>query len=247
MSKKLLLNNDEYNSNLIAKYTSKTQGLRPTFNDGYNYTVTKEELVNGIYEVELSADTDFSHVDFNGKTDLLTVDYLKVTDKTTDTSSMFYVCTKLTNVNTSNWVTSNVTNMSYMFANCNALTSLDLSNFDTSKATSMNNMFRNCNKITLLNISNFDTKNVTSMAHMFNGCSRLTQLDVSNFDTSKVTDMTNIFYNCLSLTDLYISNWTDLEKSQTAINILPVGDDSHNIIHTNLNLTPPSGWTISSE
>ena len=196
----------DYPDNLIAKYTTNTSGVLPTFNDGYQYTINETEL-NGIYTVELFSDDDFTSCSFDGKTELLTVDYLKVTDKVTNMSNMFRNCSKLTIVNSSNWNTENVLRMTNMFYICSSLTQLDVSNFDTSKVTSMSNMFCICSSLTQLDVSNWNTENVTNMSYMFNNCSSLTQLDVSNFDTRNVTNMSYMFYSCSSLTQLDVSNF----------------------------------------
>ena len=63
---------------LIAKYTCNTSGIVPTFNDGYVYEVNETES-NGIYTVEITSENDFTSCSFNGKSQLLTVEYLKVT------------------------------------------------------------------------------------------------------------------------------------------------------------------------
>jgi surface protein len=194
--------------NLIAKYVSKTEGSRPTFNSDYSYTVTKERLVNdAYYEVELSADTDFTSVSFNGNTALLTVDYLKITNEVTTMANLFTGCTSLTRVNASNLDTSNVTNMSYTFRNCPKLVTVDVSNFNTENVTDMGHMFSECRTVTFLDVSNFNTENVTIMRNMFYACSELTQLDVSNFDTGNVIHMNSIFFNCSKLTTIDMSNW----------------------------------------
>ena len=153
----------DYPDNLIAKYTTNTSGVLPTFNDGYQYTINETEL-NGIYTVELFSDDDFTSCSFDGKTELLTVDYLKVTDKVTNMSNMFRNCSKLTIVNSSNWNTENVLRMTNMFYICSSLTQLDVSNFDTSKVTYMSNMFNTCKALTQLDVSNFDTSKVTTMS-----------------------------------------------------------------------------------
>ena len=184
----------DYPNNLIAKYTTNTSGILPTFNSGYRYTVNETES-NGVYTVEISSDSDFTSCNFSGKTQLLTVDYLKVTDKVTAMDSMFHSCSKLTQLDVSNWDTSNVTNMSSMFYGCSALTQLDLSTWNTSNVTSIGYMFHTCTKLTQLDLSSFNTSNVTSMQNMFYTCSKLTQLDVSNFDTSKVTNMSDFIAN----------------------------------------------------
>ena len=196
----------DYPNNLIAKYTANTSGVLPTFNTGYQYTINETES-NGVYTVELFSDDDFTSCSFNGKTQLLTVDYLKVADKVTTMNNMFRSCSQLTQLDVSNWDTSKVTNMGGMFDNCLKLTQLDVSNWDTSKVTTTSYMFQSCSQLTQLDVSNWDTSNVTSMQNMFNNCLKLTQLDVSNFDTSNVKSMSYMFYNCNQLTQLDVSNW----------------------------------------
>ena len=184
----------DYPNNLIAKYTANTSGVLPTFNSGYQYTINETEL-NGIYTVELFSDDDFIRCTFAGKTELLTVEYLKVTSKVTNICAMFYNCRKLTQVDVSNWDTSNVTDMYDMFSSCTSLTQLDVSKWNTMNVQYMNSMFYNCPKLTQLDVSNWDTMNVQYMQNMFRNCSSLTQLDVSNWDTSKVTNMSDFIVN----------------------------------------------------
>lgn len=160
--------------NLIAKYTANTSGVLPTFNSGYQYTINEIES-NDVYTVELFSDDDFTSCSFNNKSELLTVEYLKVTSK--------------------------VTNMNSMFRNCSQLTQLDVSNWDTKNVTNMYNMWANCYKLTQLDLSNWNTSKVARMDYMFYGCSKLTQLDLNNFNTSKVTNMSEMFQYCNSLTD----------------------------------------------
>jgi len=190
---------------LIAKYTCNTSGVIPTFNNGYVYEVNETEN-EGIYTVEITSDTDFSSCSFNGKSQLLTVEYLKVTSNVTNMNNIFNGCSSLTSLDVSNFDTKNVTNMYQMFS-CPSLTSLDVSNFDTSKVTTMGGMFRNCSKLTSLDLSSFDTGNVTSMRDMFNSCKSLTSLDVSNWDTSNVTTMQGMFSTCTNLTSLDVSGF----------------------------------------
>ena len=182
----------DYPNNLIAKYTTNTSGVLPTFNSGYQYTINETES-NGIYTVELFSDDDFTSCRFRNKTELLTVEYLNVTNNVTTMTYMFRNCSSLTQLDVSNWDTSKVTDMYNIFHTCSKLTQLDVSNFDTSNVTRFGFMFHNCSQLTQLDVSNWDTSNATSMTYMFNGCSQLTQLDVSNFDTSKVKDMSYMF------------------------------------------------------
>ena len=138
---------------LIAKYTANTSGVLPTFNNGYKYTINEIES-NGVYTVEISSDSDFTSCSFNGKIELLTVEYLKVTSNVTDMSSMFQKCSSLTRLDVSDWDTSKVTNISAMFNNCSSLTQLDVSNWDTRSVSYMNGVFHTCPKLTRLDVSN---------------------------------------------------------------------------------------------
>ncbi len=131
----------------------------------------------------------------------------KTFENVTAMAYMFYNCSKLTNLDVSNFDTSNVTNMRYMFDNCSSVTNLDVSNFDTTKVTNMRWMFANCSSVTNLDVSNFDTSKVTDMSCMFYNCSSLTNLDVSRFNTSKVTYMGLMFAYCSSVTNLDVSRF----------------------------------------
>ena len=146
--------------------------------------------------------------------------------------SMFYDCTKLTQLDLSSFDTSNIIDMSYMFAQCinlmsldfskfstnivtdmfemfkgcSSLTQLDLSTFNTSKVTDMSYMFCECSNLIQLNLSSFNTSEVVDMRYMFEKCHKLAELDINNFNTSKVTDMHNMFSECLSLAQINLSN-----------------------------------------
>jgi len=91
-------------------------------------------------------------------------------------------------------------NSSSMFYKCSGLSELDVSNFDTSSVTDMSYMFYECSGLSTLDLSNFDTSNVTTMSFMFGYCSGLeTIYRGSKWSTSKVTSGTYMFYNCKSL------------------------------------------------
>ena len=92
-----------------------------------------------------------------------------------------------------------ITSSSSMFYCCNQITEIDLSNFDTSKVTDMTNMFQGCSSLTSLDLSNFVTSKVKKIAHMINGCSSLISLDISNFNTQHITtDSCHIFHESSS-------------------------------------------------
>ena len=192
---------------LVAKYTANASGIVPTFNSGYQYEINEVNNGDGTYTVEIYAYEDFSSCGFEMETQLLTIEYLKVTNKVTSMIDMFYECSSLTELDVSNWDTSNVTSMGFMFQNCKSLTELDASNWDTSNVTAMYYMFINCKSLTELNVSNWNTSNVTTMSSIFSSCKSLTELDLSNWDTSKVTAMNSAFAYCESLIELDLSNW----------------------------------------
>ena len=122
---------------------------------------------------------------------------------------MFFGCTGLSSLNSSNFDTSNVINMGYMFCGCKHLSSLNLFNFDTPKVTNMESMFSYCSSLSSLNLSNFDTSKVTNMDSMFYSCSNLSSLNLSNFDTSNVTNMKKMFNYCSKLEYINLKNFIE--------------------------------------
>ena len=210
----------DYPNNLIAKYTANVNGVLPTFNSGYQYTVNETES-NGIYTVELFSDSDFTSCNFKGKTGLLTVDYLKVTDKVTNMNSMFSNCKKLTILDVSNFDTSNVTRMDNMFSYCSKLQSITFGEgWNTSQVTNMQYMFEDCHNIISLNLSNFDTSNVTNMTQMINECYVLTELNISNWYLNSEVDVTDIFEDTNVLTNVIMNN-SDYNSVNKIIAVLP--------------------------
>ena len=103
--------------------------------------------------------------------------------------------------------TDKVKGMAYLFGRCSKLTELDLSNFNTSNVTSMYRMFYECSSLRNLNIRHFDTSNVKDMFGMFYSCSSLTNLDLSGWDTNQVTTMEGMFCDCTSLKTINLSGW----------------------------------------
>ncbi len=76
----------------------------------------------------------------------------------------------------------NIDNAICMFRSCSKIIEINLSNFDSSEITSMISMFYGCSSLKSLNLSNLDTSHVTSMGSMFKECSSLNSLDSSNLD-----------------------------------------------------------------
>lgn len=162
---------------------------------------------NGTNKVYANTDSFEAFARFTAVT---AINGLGILDTTNVTSMkwMFYGCSKLTDLDVSNFNTENVGTMNGMFYNCSSLTNLDVSDFNTENVGDMNMMFAGCSKLTDLDVSNFKTENVTNMGSMFNGCSSLTVLDVTNFNTERVTDMNWMFRRCSSLKGLDVSNFS---------------------------------------
>lgn len=153
---------------------------------------------------------------FKGMTELTEITGLNSyvsTAMTTNMSSMFEDCKKLTSLKlvssdgTTKFVTSNVTNMQRMFYNCYALPSLDLSKFNTANVMYMNSMFYSCESLTTLDLSYFNTAKVTNMNFMFAYCSKITSINVTNWNTAAVIGMNNMFRACKKLTSLNLKSF----------------------------------------
>ena len=223
--------------NEIARYTTSDGNTFPIFNSEFTYThaITNSD---GVYQYSIIADSMDNlptRISFEGKGNLLTVEYFNIKN-VTDMGGMFYGCINLTNLDVSNWDTSKVTNMGGMFQYNSNLTSLNLSGWDTSSVTTMGSMFQYCEKLTSLDVSGFITSNVIYMDWMFYKCHSLNSLDVSNFNTSKVTNMNNMFSECYNLTSLDVSNF-DTSK------VTNMGGMFQNC--TNLTSLDVSGWDTS--
>lgn len=128
---------------------------------------------------------------FNGDTKLLEliVSPTLVTSKATSLQYMFYLCTQLKSIDTSQWDTSNVTNMFGTFRMCQNIEFFDLSNFDTSKVLYTDYLFQHCKKLKTIYVSNkWNNDKVTSSSNMFQGCTKLK--GAINFDTANANNIT---------------------------------------------------------
>ena len=219
-------------SKYIATYESSTQTL--TFKENVGETLPSnsawvedrqtvatinKNLGNGTI-VHIVFDESFSTYTptslyrfFKDLKNLETITGLKYlnTEKVTNMSYMFEICSKLTSLDVTNFNTAKVTNMSYMFSRCSELTSLDVTKFNTEKVTDMSYMFRDCSKLPSLDVTNFNTAKVTDMNSMFSSCSKLPSLDVTKFDTRNVTNMEGMFSSCSKLTSLDVTNFNTVK------------------------------------
>ena len=131
----------------------------------------------------------------------------RVSEKTTNMTSMFQSCNSLASLDVSNWNTENVIQMHKMFEGCHSLATLDVSNWNVGKVELMYQTFALCFSLTELDVSNWNTENVEDMYWMFESCRLLTALDVSNWNVEKVRSTNHMFYNCNALATLDVSNW----------------------------------------
>ena len=177
----------------------------------HNGSVMAWIIDNKLYiggEETIILNADASHL-FEGFTNVTTISGFSLLDtsRTTNMESMFKDCTKVNDLEISDFDTKNVTNMSNMFKGCSTVTTIPTTSFDTSKVTNMSSMFEGVTNATSLAVGNFDTKNVTNMANMFLNCSNTELIDVSTFNTSNVVNMSNMFAGCSKVDSLEVSNF----------------------------------------
>lgn len=103
--------------------------------------------------------------------------------------------------------TSNVTNMNKMFYECSGLTSLDTSNWDTSNVTNMGSMFGSCSGLTSFEMTDKNAPNLTSTSYMFHNCGNLERVDLSGWNVPNLECTYNMFYYCNKLKSLNMSGW----------------------------------------
>ena len=221
----------------IAKYTfNNTAGdCLPTITGATTSQWSYSDEVDGTTTTRtIGTDEELviTQYSFYGCDELSTVEYLRIDSNITTLQELFYHCSNLTYINTTNWDVSNVQSTKRMCCECGKLKSIDLSNLNFAKVQDMSYMFswcmfldtvgfnsfiakptdtsylfHNCSRLKSLNVSTLDTSLVVNMDSMFYNCSNLTSLDVSKFDTSVVTDMQYMFAQCKSLTSLDIKNF----------------------------------------
>lgn len=107
-----------------------------------------------------------------------------VTSKAKSLEYMFYCCTQLKSIDTSNWDTINVTNMFGTFRMCQNISEIDLKNWDTKRVTQVDYLFQYCGNLRTIYVSDkWNMDNVTSSYCMFQGCNSLK--GAISFDSGK--------------------------------------------------------------
>lgn len=122
--------------------------------------------------------------------------------------SLYYVfsgCSKLQELDLSNFETDSLTDMRGTFCQCGSMTDITFSNkFNTSQVTNMNSTFERCGSLTELDLSSFDFSSVNNINYMFGYCGRLERI-IGNFESESVQNMAYTFYNCQNLLEMDLS------------------------------------------
>ena len=126
---------------------------------------------------------------------------------------MFYGCTKLTDLNLSNFDASGITNpqgMLNMFNNCSSLTELDLSSFGTVSTENIGGLFQGCTNLISIDMRNFNVTRLRYGSRMFHNCASLKYLDIRNFKTitSITSNKSDMFYNVPADCEIIVANDT---------------------------------------
>jgi len=175
----------------------------------------------------------------------------RIAEGTTNLGNVFHACSKLTEVDLSQWDTSSVTNMGMLFSGLSRVKELDISNLDTSNVTRMDNLFSSVGRsnsepihiigledlnvskvenmnnlfrtvnVKELNLSKWDVSNVENMAEMFR-YSNVEFIDITNWDTSKVTNFALMFDECNELKE--VRGALDLSSCSTSQEFTWVGE-----------------------
>jgi surface protein len=156
-----------------------------------------------------------------------------------DMSYMFYQCSQIDAVATTDWNMQVVKDLSYAFYECNSIKELDigkfntvaltnlahafdgctnvaefnLSEWDVSSVTSFNSTFKDCKSADIINIEGWETTSATDMGSMFENCRALLALDTAKFTTENVINFSKMFYNCVNLSNLDIGTFNTLKAT----------------------------------
>ncbi len=119
----------------------------------------------------------------------------------TDTSTLFYVCSRLRGIPSSWEGLGAVTDASYMFRDCTSLESIPASWAGLASLGSTGNMFNRCNSLKSIPSSWEGLGAVTYARYMFLGCTSLESIPASWAGLASLTDASAMFQGCTSLTN----------------------------------------------
>ena len=157
-----------------------------------NYSLINPNFINRISSIYL----DNNAIEISSSIDLPnSINNIKLSfsNSLTSCGNMFKSCSKIIEIDLSDFISTNVTNIDNMFDGCSSLKSINFGNFQTIKLKNMLFVFRNCVSLETLDLSSFDTSNVQHFHYMFHGCKSLKYLDLSNFKTTSCVCTNNMF------------------------------------------------------
>lgn len=123
--------------------------------------------------------------------------------------SMFRNCTNLKKIELGQTEFPLVTDLSYFVSGCNALPLLDLSRFTFAKTVTLASMCQDCTTVEHLVLPK--TAGATNMSYLFYGCDKLKSIDFNGEDMSNVTNINYMFAS--SSTDTTIEGTLDVDLS----------------------------------
>ena len=132
--------------------------------------------------------------------------------KCTDFSSMFNQCSRVDNLDISNWqftTTSNI-NIEQMFGWCSLLKNLSLpSNFVNSKVTSVARLFTFCGlDFKDISVAGWDVSNVTNAINAWASMSYNTEIDFNTLQWKKIANTSGMFSSNTKLTSINPGDFT---------------------------------------
>ena len=131
----------------VAMYTANTTGVLPGFNKEFTYTYDEVNNGDGTYTTKVYADSLDNlptQIRFENKANLLTVTKLNIS-KLTMLSNLFFNCNNLLRVECAkDWDTSNITDFGSAFYLCSKLAELDVSNWNVDNSKGFWRTFYGC-------------------------------------------------------------------------------------------------------
>jgi len=130
-------------------------------------------------------------------------------------SGVFYECSNLDALPSSNWNTSNGATFNYMHFNNGFTGNLDVSNYNVAKATTIEKLFSATSQITSIKMpAGLSSTSNINMEGLFKDCSNLECIDY--IDSTNSSNKTDMFDNCNNLVAPNSSEQADITDSNGA-------------------------------